>query len=93
MLLKEKLLCHKINYLVNEGLKHSKILISLFLKPNHLPICTGDKKMGKKFEQDGSNRNVNPMKNSYSCDFEQVTNSLWASSLHLYHEVSRPDDI
>lgn len=53
----------------------------------------GDKKMGKKFEQDGSNRNVDPMKNSYSCDFEQVINPLWASSLHLYHEMSRPGDI
>lgn len=84
-----------MNYLINkEGLKHSKILIcSVFLNPNYLPICIGDKKMGKKSEQDASNRNVDPMKNSCSCNFEQVTNPLWASSLHLYHEVSRSDDI
>lgn len=38
--------------LVNkEGLKHSKILIHpLFLNPHHLPVGTGDKKMGKKLE-------------------------------------------
>lgn len=42
-----------------EDLRHLNIPpCSLIPYPNHFPICTGDKKIGKNLEWDGSNRNA-----------------------------------
>lgn len=42
-----------------EDLRHLNIPpCSLFPYPDHFPICIGDKKIGKKLEWDGSNRNA-----------------------------------